>query len=531
MSNKPTIQTLNMSFQNMSDDENDEVTDILLDTDRNTSEPVDNDNDEEEQDNTIEGLDTARMELPEFEEDLPPIMAKILEQKRLDHALVGANNRQDLELTADDYALPSSTPRQVSENDYNNNSFEDSLLADFEMKPESLLVQPPQQHTFSKQTTNTSSTKTTLTTKSIQKDETDSTTKQASQDTELLPQTIKAKKKKSINIEQPINNKKDKKDKKDGRYSKKGNNSTKNNNNADNNNNKNNDKNNVNDNDNKKDNNNIDHKELIRTTQSKLSELEKQVLLRENENLQHDKQNAKNAIQNLESEIERIDDIDRRASNAIEIEKKNKMEMEMELKKEKKVARDRIQERIQRNKDAKHRKKEAVRHKTDQNVEHAASTIQKAFRKKQSYKQRVDQQIKLEKENEKEIKEIVEKDKNEEHNRIQARLKRKQVKRQAAKEHQAELFGDKGIPELEQELLASSQVRKRLEKEISQLREEFIEKEKKMVELQNETKQKELLISNERKETLKHANAGQKESNKLIAMKEEIDELRKTLGK
>ena len=431
MSNNKTIQ-LNMSFQDLSDNDEDDITDISFDTDRDDDFLPSASTQEEE---TIVGiLDTARMELPEFEEDLPPIMAKIKEKKRLAHAQASAYNRQELELTANEYAMPSVTPRKkMKEKD---NSFEDSLLADFELKEE-VLDQPrdqplPLQTTPMKQNTLSNIQQSLPTNNNMSKTMTTTTTT-----------TTKKKTK------------------------------------------------------------------LIHTTQLKLSQLELEVMERENEDLQYDKNVAKQAVNNLASEVERIDSIDRRATEAIEVEKKYEIELKNVLKDDRQATRNRIQERIQRKND---QIKETKMHKETN---------------KEQLEDRVEHEIQIKKQHERELKEIVLHTREEAHDRLQARIQRKHSAVKKAHDDQEKQFGDKGIPELEQELLAAGQVRKRFEKELSQLREEFSMKEKEMTKIQEEF---ERLIAVERKEVLKHASAGQQDATKILAMKEEMQELHQIIA-
>ncbi len=78
---------------------------------------TDSDNDSSLSDSDTESeLDTARAELHGYEDSVPDFIAQMQDKKRAKHAAKGAYHRASLEATADDFAMPSPTPRRHREN-------------------------------------------------------------------------------------------------------------------------------------------------------------------------------------------------------------------------------------------------------------------------------------------------------------------------------------------------------------------------------------------------------------------------------
>ena len=421
-----------MSFQ-VSDSDEGEAEDINLDSDDGdipSPAAVSEEEDEEE-----DRLDTARMELPEYEEDLPPIMAEIQERKRQQHAAVSAYNRQDLESVASDYALPSATPRSLQKQQTTNNDFEDSLLAGFEMPPDPVV----------------------------------GTTQKQKQHQEVFLQQDQL-----VDREQAID--------------------------------------------------------------------------------QNTKEGVTSGIVDIDSS-----GVHHRANAAIEKTKKHAQIMQDEFDEKKNAAAKRIQHRIRKRQEKKNaaakciqgriRKKQA-RQKNAQtkaagqkvNVDIKGKEQQeKKIADTQKIESRIDHEMELEKVHEAELTELVDHERLQAHDRVQQRLQRKKSLVKTAHEKQSGTFGEKTKEDLEQELLSADQVRKRLEKELSQLRLEFSEKNERALTSKDEetanlrlelatkeSKKQELLPPNEVQELREHLQHMSAEKKRLhIKLEEQTEAMKK----
>ena len=500
MSEGTTVKKLDMSFVD-SDSDDGLLVDIISDrpglsfgltiSESDTDESSSANDEDTESSSDDDQLDTARMELLEHaEDDLPAIMVEIAEKKRQKkrdkHAAISAYNSHALESTADDYALPSVTPRTVVREQ--SNVFEDALLADFELpldipEPKTIPV-PPLVNTYpnepvkpgkqkerqeqmeqmeqkeqqqQKDTLQTASTE--KREKTMKNQETDGQIEfneleklaEAAEETEELSE-LEAKEYEIATLPQ----------------------------------------NSISSHANDISNIPDPNSDLILVTKNTLERLETEIVQVKNQELINDKLKAKNAVESLASEVEKVEGINTRAEEAILSIKEQEHQMKEDLTHDRQVARERIQERIRRNKDNKqnviHRKKQATTMK-------AASMIQKAYRQKKTYLARIDEQMKLEKQHEKEFKNKVEQAKKRNHDRLQARLARKKEATEHLHQSQTkelEQFQSKNKEELEQDLLSAGQVRRRLEKEISQIRQDFALKEQELLMLQQNYKTKEV---------------------------------------
>ena len=286
--------------------------------------------------------------------------------------------------------------------------------------------------------------------------------------------------------------------------------------------------------------------------------MEKEVERLEDHELETDKAAAEQAVIKLATEVERVDNVHHRANAAIEKTKKHAQIIQDEFDEKKNAAAKRIQHRIRKRQEKKNaaakriqdriRKKQAKQknaqtkaagQKVDVDIK-GKEQQEKKIADTQKIESRIDHEMELEKVHEAELTELVDHERLQAHDRVKQRLQRKKSLVKTAHEKQSGIFGGKTKEDLEQELLSADQVRKRLEKELSQLRLEFSENERALTSKDEETanlrhelatkesKKQDLLPPNEVQELREHLHHMSAEKKRLhIKLEEQTEAMKK----
>lgn len=207
--------------------------------------------------------------------------------------------------------------------------------------------------------------------------------------------------------------------------------------------------------------------------------LKEDTIATEKSNLERDKQRAKESIENLAGAIAYAEGVENRAAHEIELEKQHEADMKIQLESTQEVEHERLKARLRHKAELK--KKKVVTEKAKS--EEAKKDIE-------ALDARVQHEFDLEKEHEHEIEEQLEHVHDNEHLRLRSRIRRRtELKREAAarrKQRQEKALAEaslgsppsndeiqslkRKINSLEQDIISSAAVRRRLEQELSTLR-------------------------------------------------------------